>query len=174
MLSIDAWLDEKPYKELYDGVVHEKVSPQLDHGRVAGQLIILLAAWAGERGDVVPELRVYLVEGTTLVPDVSFVSRERLAPLSTAQTQKPPFAPDIVVEIRSPDDREENIRRKTELYLAHGARIVLNVDPEKREVQMKDAASEVVFRPGDALQHPAFSDLHIPISEIFARLDRKM
>ena len=26
MLSIDAWLDEKPYKELYDGMVHKKYS----------------------------------------------------------------------------------------------------------------------------------------------------
>jgi hypothetical protein len=32
VLSIDAWLDEKPYKELYDGAVHEKVSPQFNHG----------------------------------------------------------------------------------------------------------------------------------------------
>jgi Uma2 family endonuclease len=174
MLSIDAWLDEKPYKELYDGVVHEKVSPQLDHGRVAAQLIVLLAAWAGERGDVVPELRVYLSHGTTLVPDVSFVSRKRLAPLSKAQTQKPPFAPDIVVEVRSPDDREANIRRKTELYLAHGARIVLNVDPEKREVRMSDAASESVLRCGDIVEHPAFSDLQIPVAQMFATLDRKM
>ena len=174
MLSIDAWLDEKPYKELYDSVVHEKVSPQLDHSRVAGQLIVLLAAWAHGRGDVVPELRVYLAEGTTLVPDVSFVSRERLATLSRTQAQKPPFAPDIVVEVRSPDDREANVRRKTELYLAHGARIVLDVDPEEREVQMSDAISEVVLGAGDTVQHPAFAGLGIPVSEIFAPLDRKI
>ena len=68
MLSIDAWLDEKPYKELYDGVVHEKVSPQRAHGVIMLKVGTLLTAWAGDRGDVAVELRVYLGEGTTLVP----------------------------------------------------------------------------------------------------------
>ena len=171
MLSIDAWLDEKPYKELYDSVVHEKVSPQADHSQVALECGILLKQWAGTRGKVGVELRVYLAEGTTLVPDVSFVSSERLAPLSEIERQKLPFAPDIAIEVRSPDDYEANVRRKTELYLRYGATIVLNVDTAKREVRMSDAESEIVLRPGDTVQHPAFADLEIPVAEIFAILE---
>ena len=170
MLSIDAWLDEKPYKELYDGVVRAKVSPQSDHAKVALGCGILFSRWAGARGDVGVEWRVYLVEGTTLVPDVAFFSRERLALLSSTESQKPPFAPDIVIEVRSPDDRDENIRRKTELYLTHGATIVLNVDPAARTVLAIDARSETTLREGDVVQHPAFPDLHIAVSEIFAPL----
>ena len=111
MLSIDAWLDEKPYREVYDGVIHEKVSPQNAHGKVALRVGRLLEDWAGRRGDVSVELRVYLAPGTTLVPDVAFISGARLAPLSNEKREKPPFAPDIVAEIRSPDDREANVRR---------------------------------------------------------------
>ena len=171
MLSIDAWLDEKPYKELYDGVVHEKVSPQSAHGIVAFQIAKLLDSWSQRRGWVVPEWRVYLAEGTTLVPDVSFIFKDKLAPLSYQQRQKLPFAPDIVVEIRSPDGREDNIRRKTELYLAHGATLVVNVDPDARTVRLNDGDSETTLSSDDTIVHVAFPELQIRIEDVFAPLD---
>jgi Uma2 family endonuclease len=174
MLSIDAWLDEKPYKELYDGVVHEKVSPQLNHGQLAGQLWALFQEWSCSRGVVAVEVRVYLDEGVTLVPDVAFFFEERLAALSREQRQKPPFAPDIAVEVRSPEDRAESIKRKTKLYLAYGATLVLDVDPADRTVVVSDASSEITLRPGDTVAHAAFPDLRIPVAAIFAPLDRKM
>jgi len=170
MLSIDAWLDEKPYKEVYDGVIHEKVSPQLPHFAVAGAMIVLLQRWAGRRGLVGPELRVYLAPGITLVPDVAFMSHERFGAIPGDERAKPPIAPEIVVEIRSPDDRERNIRRKTELYLAHGAVLVVNVDPASRSVRLSDARAERVLAADEAIAHAAYPDLHIAVAEIFAPL----
>jgi len=174
MLSIDAWLDEKPYREVYDGTIHAKVSPQLAHGIVASYIPELLRAWAGRRGTVAVELRVYLAPGTTLVPDIAFISRERLAPLSAAERQRPPFAPDIAIEVRSPDDRDANIVRKTELYLTHGATIVLNVDPVERTVLLSSNDGERVLHSGDAIEHNAFPGLHIPVATIFAVLDDEL
>lgn len=55
-----------------------------------------------------------------LLPDVAFVTADRLAALSARDQQRPPFAPDVAIEIRSPSDRERNIARKIELYLARG------------------------------------------------------
>jgi len=170
MLSIDAWLDEKPYKEVYDGVIHEKVSPQLPHFAVAGAMTALLLRWAGRRGLVGPELRVYLAPGITLVPDVAFMSHGRLGAIPEEQRAKPPIAPEIVVEIRSPDDRERNIRRKTELYLTHGATLVVNVDPESRSIRLSDVRAERVLRADEAIAHAAYPDLRIPVAEIFAPL----
>jgi Uma2 family endonuclease len=172
MLSIDAWLDEKPYKELYDGAVHEKVSPQSDHAVIALECAILLKEWGRRRGETGVEWRVYLAEGVTLVPDVAFFFEEKLAALSREQRQKPPFAPDVAVEVQSPEDREPNIRRKTELYLAHGSTIVLNVDPATRTVRLSDAGGERTLRAGEAIEHPAFPDLNIFVSAIFAPLDK--
>lgn len=171
MVSIDSWLDEKPYKEVYDGVIHEKVSPQLPHFAVAGKLGVLLSGWAGRRGLVGPELRVHLAPGTTLVPDLAFMSYERLAAIPPEQRATPPLAPEIVVEIRSPDDRDRSVRRKNELYLAHGAILVLNVDPESRSVRVGDANGEILLHPGDIIEHRAFPELRIPVAEIFAPLD---
>jgi Uma2 family endonuclease len=110
------------------------VSPQSAHAVVALECGELLKRWGKGRGRVGVEWRVYLAQGVTVVPDVAFFSKERLRGLSEIEREKPPFAPDIAIEIRSPDDREANIRRKTELYLSHGARMVLNVDPSARTV----------------------------------------
>ncbi|MBV8600760.1 MAG: Uma2 family endonuclease [Candidatus Eremiobacteraeota bacterium] len=173
MLSIDAWLDEKPYKELYDGAVHEKVGPQRAHALVSRAIIVLLDAWGGGFGEVGPEWRVYLSEGTTLVPDVAFFSDVRLSTLSELEREKPPFAPDIVVEVRSPQDCENCIERKTALYLAHGAILVLNVDPQTRTVRISSQDGEQVLQAGETIEDGAFPDLHIAVNEIFAPLDRR-
>jgi Uma2 family endonuclease len=172
MLSIDAWLDEKPYREVYDGAIHEKVSPQRAHGVVALQIGTLLGQWAERCGSTAVELRVYLAPGITLVPDVAFISDQRLLPLSAEERERPPFAPDLVVEVRSPEDRPANIRRKTELYLAYGALLVLNVDPSARTVVVSTAAGEHMLHIGDVISHPSFTGLQIPVAAIFAPLDR--
>ena len=172
MLSIDEWLDEKPYKELYDGTIHKKVSPGFPHGIVEGLAHSALLAWGAELGAVVIELRIYLDEGLTLVPDVSFVSNERLAALSEEDENRFPIAPDIVVEVRSSGDRTANIRRKTDLYLRHGTRLVLNVDPRSRSVIASTAAGERTFGSHDVVEDPGFPTLSIPVSRLFDPLDR--
>lgn len=169
----DAWLDEKPYKEIYDGRIHPKVSPQLRHMVVQGAVISLLLEWARDRGVSGPEWRVYLDENTSLVPDVSFMSDERLGRLSEEQREKPPLAPELVVEIRSPDNRERSIRRKTVLYLEHGAIVVLNIDPATRFVRVATKSGESTLQPGDAFTHPAFPGLMLRVNAIFAPLDRR-
>jgi Uma2 family endonuclease len=163
-------MDEKPYKELYDGAVHEKVSPQFDHGKIVFQIEKLLETWALGRGEFAAEWRFYPAEGVTLVPDVAFISNERLAQLSKAELQKPPIAPDIAIEVRSPDDRDASIRRKTELYLQLGTTLVLNVDPARRVVRMTDSEHHVELDASGTLEHRAFKDLRIPIASIFATL----
>jgi Uma2 family endonuclease len=170
VLSIDAWLDEKPYKELYDGAVHEKVSPQFDHGKIVFQIEKLLETWALGRGEFAAEWRFYPAEGVTLVPDVAFISNERLAQLSKEQLQKPPIAPDIAIEVRSPGDRDATIRRKTELYLQLGTTLVLNVDPVRRAVRISDREHDVELDASATLEHHAFEGLNISVATIFATL----
>ncbi|MGH7715273.1 MAG: Uma2 family endonuclease [Vulcanimicrobiaceae bacterium] len=170
MLSIDAWLDEKPYKELYDAAIHEKVSPQYDHAKVVFQIEKFLETWASGRGNFGAEWRVYPAEGISLVPDVAFISGSRLAPLSKVERQRPPLAPDIVFEVRSPDDRDASIRRKTELYLELGTTLVVNVDPERRTVRLTDREHDVELDESAAIEHHAFDGLHLPVATLFATL----
>lgn len=50
-----------------------------------------------------------------------------------------PGAPDLAVEVLSPDDRRSELVRKAHQYLRHGARLVWLVDPKKHTL--------TVFRP---------------------------
>jgi Uma2 family endonuclease len=169
----ERWLDAKPYREIFDGRVHRKVSPQFNHGRIQAEISALLLKWAPGRGGVATEWRIRLDEETTLVPDVSFESDERLAGLSEDERQTLPFSPQLVVEIRSPRDRRQNIERKTELYLRHGAIAVLNVDPTKRTVYVTTQDAEFTLKDGDAFTHAAFPGLELRVSDIFAPLARR-
>ena len=92
-----------------------------------------------------------LPNGAKRSPDVAWVTRARLAPLSRAQKRRfLPLCPDLVVELRSPGDNPGTLLEKMREYTANGARIGLLVDPLERRVH--------VCRPGrepEALEAPA-------------------
>lgn len=111
------WLDERPYKEIYDGRVHPKVSRKLPQTILQVEIGVLLRRWTSGRVSLGSEVRVHLDDGTTLVPDIAYIAHQRFTGCTAQQWQQPPLAPDLTIEIRSPGDRERNVRRKTELYL---------------------------------------------------------
>jgi Uma2 family endonuclease len=168
---------EKPYVELIDGVELPKASPMTHHGQLQLRLGGILQAWAAERGVVGTEWRFWLVpigdRRTSLVPDVAYASTERLVPLSDEAYEIPPFAPDVAIEVRSPSDRAGNIRRKIELYLAHGAHLVLDVDPAKRRIVAHDATSTQSFADGDRFEHAATPGLTFDLRALFDSVKRR-
>jgi Uma2 family endonuclease len=103
-----------------------------------------LGVWAQGRGRVVPEwrLRVTLPGGKThpLVPDVAYMSFERLRTLSGKALQHPAIAPEIVVEIRSPNDARADVDAKIEEYLAWGISLVLVAEPNRRRMNAYDVS----------------------------------
>ncbi len=152
-----------------------KASPGRRHALLQGELAARIGAWGEDRGEVGIEWRFRLAETprrTTLVPDVAYVASDRMAPLSDEAAEEPPFAPDIAVEIRSSGDRERNIRAKVRLYLAHGGRLVLDVDPDQRRILAYDADGERTFGPGTVFAHEAAPELTIDVDVLFAKLDR--
>ncbi len=166
---------EKPYIELIDGLEVRKMSPQTRHGFLQLELGVILRAWAAGQGIVGTEWRFWLVpvgeRRASLVPDVAYLSNERFRALPKEARQAPPLAPDIAVEIRSPDDRPRNIQRKIELYLAHGSRLVLDVDPESRQIAAHDRSSTRIFKTGDQFEHPAAAGLAFSLDDLFQSAD---
>jgi Uma2 family endonuclease len=161
---------EKPYIELIDGIRVRKVSPLHRHSILQGEMYVLLRTWAAGRGAASTELRVWLAieaKRTSLVPDVAFIASERLTSLAEAERDRPRFAPDIAVEIRSPSDRKSNIARKIELYLAHGSRLVLDVDPATRTIIAHDGISIRTFGAEETFAHPAAEDLTFDVGVLF-------
>ena len=84
-----------------------------------------------------------LPEGSVCSPDAAWLSRAAFEQLTEAQRQRfPPVCPAFVVEVRSPSDGLEPLRRKMDMYLANGVQVGLLLDPAN------DTAT--VYRAGQA------------------------
>ena len=73
-------------------------------------------------------------------PDVGFVRRERLSQI-TKPDKYVPFAPDLAVEVLSPNDRPAEVREKVDSWLAAGTLVVWVVDPAKRILTLHSRSS---------------------------------
>jgi Uma2 family endonuclease len=86
--------------------------------------------------------------------------------------EAPPLSPDIAIEIRSPGDPLRNIQRKTDLYLANGTKLVLDVDPESRCIIAHDGVRVRTFTEADRFEHPAAPGLTFEVGALFAAAER--
>ena len=77
---------------------------------------------------------------TGLIPDVGFIRAERRALI--ANRQKPiPFAPDLAVEVASPDQKPDELAEKARLYLAGGTDLVWVVWPSSGHIDVWHATN---------------------------------
>lgn len=164
-------LQDLPEIEYVSGRAFRKVSPKRIHAIVQVACSVMLKRCAGRRGAVGTEWRFHLRSGTSLVPDVAFVSFERLRVLTDEQADEPPFAPDVAVEVRSPSRRPAVAEEKVRHYLTHGSKLVLDVDPAERAVHAHSAEGVRTFITGDAFACKAVSWLRFDIDELFANID---
>jgi Uma2 family endonuclease len=164
----------KPAIESVRGRWERKMSPRRRHAILQGRLCGILNEWAGERGEVGSEWRCYLLppgeKPSSLVPDVAYFSFERMPPELGELREKPTIAPDIAVEILSPDDRRRLLDEKIAIYLANGCRLVIVADPQTRSVEMHQTTGiETFYEPGVATC-AAYADLPLELDKLFARL----
>ena len=79
---------------------------------------------------------------TVLAPDVAFISRERLA----TNPAGPAFwrgAPDLAVEVMSPNDRVHEVDEKAKAWIEAGVRMVWVVNPAWRTVTVYRSATDL-------------------------------
>ena len=166
----------KPAIELYRGTRRQKVSPQFTHALLQGRLAAILGMWARGRGRVGTEWRFYFLESdgnrsSSLVPDVAYVSFERLPYDAGPEAEQPLLAPDIAVEILSPDDRRAHVQEKTDLYRVYGTTCVIIVDPTQRSIDVLSGNDrEPTTYRGNAVADLA-DGLTIDLGVVFAPLE---
>lgn len=135
-----------------------------------------LDRWAAQRGEVGPKWRFRLGPPgeirRPLVPDVAYVSNERLRPLTDEELQVPPFAPDVAVEILSPDDRRDDVDDKIDTYLRSGSSLVIVVDSRRRAVELHDRGATALLGESDAIEHAALPGFRYSIADLFGVLRR--
>jgi Uma2 family endonuclease len=121
--------------ELIKGTVVKMTQPGFSHGVYSARLSAALFTFVEARGlGLVTQEAGFKLESepdTVRAPDVSFVSRERIGS-TTLPRGYIQGAPDLAIEVLSPNDRPGYVRRKVNDWLVHGARAVWVVDPERR------------------------------------------
>lgn len=162
--------------ELIDGEIVEKVPAGGPHGYVTTNVLRPLLAFVDESNAGVinlGELGYRLTDDpdTVLAPDVSFVSRERLAGFEIPERGYWRIAPDLVVEVLSPSESAEDVATKVGKYLAAGVRMVVAVAPRSRSVTVYLPGGEArVLHEGDVLEGGnVLPDFALPVARIFER-----
>ena len=79
---------------------------------------------------------------TVRAPDVAFIRRERM-PAGLSRRGYFPGAPDLAVEVISPNDLYTEVDEKVAEWLEHGTRMVLVVNPRRKSVAMHRPGRDV-------------------------------
>ncbi|MFP4438937.1 MAG: Uma2 family endonuclease [Chloroflexaceae bacterium] len=124
-------------RELVRGEVVETMPPGGEHGAIALTLGSYLRSWAkqGPGGYVGVEAGFMLMRDPDTVrgPDVAYVRAERI-PETGVPVAFWELAPDLAVEVVSPDASAADVRDKVREYLAAGTLLVWVVYPRSREI----------------------------------------
>lgn len=165
---------EKRLYELVDGVLVEKTM-----GVQESYLAVLLAGLLGDfagRHDLGFVLgadgMARLAPGLVRIPDVSFVSWDRVPGRQIPRVPMLGFGPDLAVEVLSPSNTREEMDRKLRDYFGAKVRLIWYVDPAARAVQVFTAIDQsAILREGDILSaEPLLPGFRLPVRNLFARL----
>jgi Uma2 family endonuclease len=159
--------------ELIRGRLIVREPPGTRHGAVAAKLTYYLSAFVLPRrlGTVFAQDTGFHIEhdpDTVRAPDVAFVSQERTAEIPLRGYAK--LAPDLAVEILSPDDRPAEVLSKVADWLRAGTKLVWVVDARRSAVRVyRSDGTETALSAEQSLDGedvlPGFS---CPIGEILA------
>jgi Uma2 family endonuclease len=148
--------DELSY-ELDEGELVVMTKPRPLHNRIAERLFRPLDRYlethpVGEA--LIFEYLFVLGPTTKRAPDVSFLRSERAKQIDPSSDI--PGAPDLAVEVLSPNDTASAMRRKIRQYFAAGAQCVWIVYPETREVEVwrQPSQHQKVLQETDVLEEP--------------------
>ncbi len=141
--------------ELVKGVLVVREPAGFRHGEVTVRLTKALVNFvdAGNLGSVVAAetgFKLATNPDTVRAPDLAFVHRDRLPEPPPAGYA--PFAPDLAVEVLSPDDRPGEVLANVADWLSAGCRLVWVVDPVRRLARVYRAdGSESLVTQRDVL-----------------------
>jgi Uma2 family endonuclease len=159
--------------ELVDGILVER-HMGWKAGVIASELLLRIGAfnlqhrqgWVNQGGDG----SYQLFPGKRLVrkPDVSFVRFGRF-PGGILPTGHALLAPDLAVEVVSPNDLFEEVAVKVEEYRRAGVRLIWVVSPQTHLVWVYrlDGSSAVVREDGDLDGEDVLPGFRCPVVELF-------
>ena len=111
--------------------------------------------------------------GLVYIPDASFVSWDRLPSRESPREPIPPLVPDLAVEVLSRSNTRKEMDSKLRDYFATGVRVVWEVEPRKRIVNVYRSPSDpVTLQEDDELDGgDVLPGFRVKVATIFARAD---
>ena len=139
LITFDEWLEigtPNDYLELVDGTLVEKTMVQLEHEKLNLWLLQVLGPYASERelGTVLgTRSPVRITEFRGRMPDLFFVRRGRETVIRTKATVE---APDLVIELISPNDFRSDIAATEADYRSIGVTEIAYIDQQRHRVRV--------------------------------------
>ncbi len=166
---------ETKHLELANGVPVEMSPTGEAHGIVSMWLGFLILSHAEENvlGAVTAAETGYILSSdpaTVRAPDVGFIAKARLTGPSSERCF--PGAPDLAVEVVSPNDKAAAIHDKVIDYLRAGSQLVWVVYPDSKTVMVyRPAADAHLYTANETLDGgDVLPGLSLPVTEIFKKL----
>ena len=143
-------------RELVLGEVREMAPAGYAHGRIAMNVSTPLDRHVRERGLGIvlaaeTGFQIASDPDTVRAPDVSFVRRERVEEVGEMEGYWP-GAPDLAIEVVSPNDSYAGVEEKIAAWLGAGSRAVVVIEPRTRTVTVRSSRTEIkILTEGDML-----------------------
>ena len=138
--------------ELVDGTLVEK-AVGFEESRLAVELAHLIMSYL-DKNDlgicVGADGTIRFAPGLVRIPDVSFITWDKLPGRKRPRAPIPDLAPDLVVEILGPGNTKAEMARKVREYFKAGVSLVWLIDPRKRVARVFSSLKEERLIGADA------------------------
>jgi Uma2 family endonuclease len=160
--------------ELIEGELHVMCAAGFEHGRIAMTAGRLLAnhAHATDSGVTLGAETGFILASapdTVRAPDAAFVSQARVDASGITDGFWPGGAPDLAVEVVSPEDSRPYVRAKALHWLEAGATVVLVLHPRTRSATIYRSAEDIqTFTEGTLDLSDAVPGWKVAVADFFA------
>lgn len=165
-------LPEGMFAEFIGGEIYRSPSPKDAHQRIVGNLYFALRSFVDARGlgavRTAPD-DVHLPSGDVVQPDVLYIAKANLGIIRDWIRG----APDLVVEVLSPENAVRDRVVKLDLYANNGVKEYWIVDDAAKSVEIfvlsgNRYLSDGYFQKTDAVNSKLLRDLSLPVRDVLA------
>lgn len=164
--------DGKRY-ELVHGELRMMSPADGQHGRIAMRIGAMLERYVREAnlGEVFAAETEFLLStdpDTVRAPDAAFVGTDKFEQFQETSGFLP-IAPDLVIEVVSPNDSSSGVEEKANSWVGFGVRLVLVLDSTNRSIRAyRDQASIQVYFCGDVVDaSDVVSNWQFAVDDVF-------
>jgi len=118
---------------------------------------------------------IKLEDGQVRMPDLCFVSRERVARAQPRRGAVPALVPNLAVEVVSESNTDHEMQRKIRDYFSAGVECVWLIDRQTRSARTYSAADrcETITSDGRLDAGPVLPGFVVSLAELFQRADEQ-